>query len=101
MAANINWREDATTWQEYTETRKSRDHDQERFYQLSGYDVELNKIRGQMENKNKPPTLDELESMQHRMGEIQPEATRSYKAEAGIEADIPHEDKTPDLNLES
>lgn len=101
IVTSIDWREDATTWEEYQAARKPRDHDQARFDQLFGYDAELNEIRGQMENKSNPPALEELESMQHRMAEIQRDASRSYKAEAEFKTDIPHQDKTPDLNLDS
>lgn len=101
QAANIAWNDNAPTWEEHQKAKQARDSDLDRYNKLIGFETELDGIRDRMEDKNNPPSLDDIKGMKQRIAEMQRDAVSAYKAEPEFKATALPKEVVPDLNLDS
>jgi len=100
VAATIEWDDNAPSWEDHQAAKAAHDRAKERHKQLSKDNDRLAYIRGRMEDKDNPPTKEELERYQKEIDEITQHAKEEFTPSSEIEIEEPQDQPQAALPLD-
>ena len=83
LATSIQWRGDEPSYEEVIEQKNHINDLQEGINEVRGIETELGGIRGELTNNEKPSTLERVDELKERIGELQQQTENRLNSDLG------------------